>query len=366
MRSVLVAVGTRPEGIKMAPVIHGLAAHPDLRVEVLHSGQHTDLLDETLRAFHITVDHRLEIDRGDGSLAALSAGALSQIAGVLERVRPFLVLAQGDTTTVLVTALAAFYTRIPFGHVEAGLRTGDLSLPYPEEMNRRLTADLAALHFAPTQAAVKHLLAEGIPAGSITRTGNTVIDALYWMLDNGPMPPAEVSALVEDPRPLLLVTAHRRESWGAPMDAIAGALTDLAEQRPDLQIVFPVHPNPIVRRSFGSALPEGVRLLEPLAYDAFVPLLARATVLLTDSGGIQEEAAALGKPVLVMRTVTERGEGVQAGSARLVGTDRETIVRSVIDMLETAPGGPAVRSSNPYGDGLAAARIVEVVANANL
>lgn len=360
MRTVLVAFGTRPEGIKLAPVIRALRESDDLRVIVANVGQHGTMLDQHLEPFDITPDHRLEVIRPAQPLDELTARAVVDVSGVLRDETPDLVMVQGDTTTVFATALAAFYLRIPVAHVEAGLRTGIPDLPFPEEMNRRLVGALTTLHFPPTEAARANLLREGIDPERILVTGNTVIDAVRWMSARAEAPP-DLKPLLDDPRRLIVVTAHRRESWGIAMDQIGEALARIADE-PDVLIAFPIHPNPVVRASIFPRIAgrENVRIMEPLPYPAFVRLMAASTLLLTDSGGIQEEAAALKKPVLVMRDVTERAEGVTSGTSVMVGRDLDVIVGTARRLLaDPDEYRRRAEAPNPYGDGRASQRIAE-------
>lgn len=353
---ILVVVGTRPEAVKLAPVVHALKAAPWARTRVLATAQHRQLLDQIHAFFGITPDRDLDAMRPGQGLADLTARLLAGIDPVLGDERPDLVLAQGDTTTVMVAALACFYRRIPFGHVEAGLRTGDVHNPFPEELNRVLVGRMAALHFAPTDGSRQNLLREGTPPATVHVTGNTVIDALLWAADR-------VDAARFAPPPgkrLALVTAHRRENFGAPFEQVCLALRDLAD-RGDLQLLYPVHPNPNVRdvahRVLGGH--PAIRLVEPLDYPDMVAAMRACALILTDSGGVQEEAPSLGKPVLVLRTTTERPEGVAAGAARLVGTDRAAIVREAARLLDEPAAYAAMASvQNPYGDGCASERIV--------
>lgn len=349
-------IGTRPEAVKMAPLILRLK-QPDVgvRVHVLSTGQHRGLLDQALHDFGIAADRDLGLMLPNQGLADLTARALSALAGHFALTRPDFVLAQGDTTTVLATALACYYEKIPFGHVEAGLRTGDPYQPFPEEKNRALADHLAALHFAPTPWARANLLREGIAEAGIHVTGNTVIDALWTVAKSDPPLPVQPAT----PR-FLLVTAHRRESFGAPLARIVGALGDLLERYRELSLVFPVHPNPAVRSAVaGLAGHPRIRMIEPVGYPAFVALMRASAAILTDSGGVQEEAPTFGKPVLVLRETTERPEGVDAGVVRLVGTDRRAIVEAAAGILEGRMSTP--RAANPYGDGWASERIVRLL-----
>lgn len=356
---ILVVVGTRPEAVKLAPVVHALRQQPRLQTRVLATAQHRHLLDQIHAFFGIQPELDLDLMRPDQSLADLTARMIAALDPVLVDERPDLVLAQGDTTTVMVTALACFYRRIPFGHVEAGLRTGDLDNPFPEEMNRVLVGRMARLHFAPTETSRQNLLREGIEPRAVHTTGNTVIDALLWAaerVDAAPFLPAAGKRLV-------LVTAHRRENFGAPFENVCAALRELAD-RPDVQLLYPVHPNPNVRDVAMRVLSghPSIRLVDPLDYPAMVAAMRACDLILTDSGGVQEEAPSLGKPVLVLRTTTERPEGVSAGAARLVGTDRAQIVAAASELLDDPAAYAAMANVvNPYGDGKAAVRIVAAI-----
>jgi UDP-N-acetylglucosamine 2-epimerase (non-hydrolysing) len=359
---VLCVVGTRPEVVKMAPVILRLRALENgPRVVVLSTGQHRGLLDRALADFGLEADRDLALMRPDQDPADLTARALVALSNELAARRPALVLAQGDTATVLAAALACHYRRVPFGHVEAGLRTFDPNAPFPEEKQRVLTSHLAELHFAPTPRARANLLREGIDPAAVHVTGNTVVDALQTIARKPvPLPVRPTTGR------FLLVTAHRRENFGAPLAEIARALLDLVERDPGLSVVFTVHPNPRVREVAESLLAgrERIHLLDPLSYPEFVALMASSEAVLTDSGGVQEEAPGLGKMVFVLRDATERPEAVQAGLARLVGPRREAIIAAVAawrrERAGTEDAGAPV--ANPYGDGWAAARIARLVA----
>ncbi|QDU86826.1 UDP-N-acetylglucosamine 2-epimerase [Pirellulimonas nuda] len=371
---VLVLMGTRPEAIKLAPVVAALRADTRFEALVVNTGQHRELIDQVIERFAIGVDHDLAVMRPDQTLAGVTARLVEAIDGVLAAHVPDAVLVQGDTTTVLSGALAAFYRRVPVGHVEAGLRTGDLTSPFPEEANRRVASILAEWHFAPTQAAADNLLAEGVRADRVWVTGNTVIDALGMELerqkragDDG----AEQRALLAQAgadlaeRPIVLVTGHRRENFGAGFEAICEALAELAARFADHLFVYPVHLNPNVRGAVHARLGdvENVRLIAPLAYGEFVALMHRCRLVLTDSGGVQEEAPGLGKPVLVMRDTTERPEGVAAGTVKLVGADRAKIVAEASTLLtDPAAYRRMAEATNPYGDGRASGRILEALA----
>ena len=358
VRTILVIFGTRPEAVKMAPVVWALQRQPGARPLVCVTGQHRQMLDQVLELFAIQPDYDLALMQENQSLAGLNARSLTAVADLLAETRPDLVLVQGDTTSAMAAAMAAFYARVPVGHVEAGLRTGDLANPFPEEMNRRVITVVGALHFAPTTTAQAALLREGVPDDRVFLTGNTVVDALRAVAGRA----AEAVPAPPPGRRLLLVTAHRRESFGEPMERICQALLAIAERHPDVEIVYPVHLNPNVRdpvfRLLGAH--SRIRLLDPLDYVTFIGYLARAELILTDSGGVQEEAPVLGKPVLVLRTETERPEGVAAGVARLVGSDPAAILSATTELL-TDPAAHARMSQarSLYGDGQAGQRIVE-------
>jgi UDP-N-acetylglucosamine 2-epimerase (non-hydrolysing) len=365
-RTVLVVIGTRPEGIKLAPVIAGLRERSEVSVRVALTGQHTDLLDQALRIFDIPVDHDLGIMREGQDLYDVATGCLDGLRNVFAADRPDMVLVQGDTATVLFGALVAFFERTRVGHVEAGLRSADKWRPYPEEVFRRLAGVLADLHFAPTPAARTNLIAEGVPPERVFLTGNTVVDALRGVAadvrDTAPANP-QLAAAIASGRRLVLVTAHRRESFGAPLERIFMALRDLAAVHPDVEFVYPVHPNPNVRGPAHNLLGDqpGVRLTDPLDYPDLVRALAAAHLVLTDSGGIQEEAPTFAVPVLVLREVTERPEGVTAGVAELVGADRRLIVERASALLAAARARSGHARPNPYGDGRAGQRIADIV-----
>lgn len=361
---VMLIFGTRPEAVKMAPVAARLRESPHLRPQVVVTGQHREMLDQVLRLFEMTPDRDLDIMLPEQSLFDISTRALAGLNPVLSELRPAMVLVQGDALSTMLGALAAFYHQIPVGHVEAGLRTHDRYRPFPEEINRRLTSVLADLHFPPTPGARDNLLREGVPRERVLVTGNTVIDAL---LDIAGRPevglPAGLPPL--EGRRLLVVTTHRRESWGEPLRQVYLALRDLLERFPDTVVVFSVHPNPAVRGVAVEVLGGHARahLIEPPDYGPFVRLMARAHLILTDSGGVQEEAPSLGVPVLVLREVTERPEGVEAGVVEVVGTSRDRIVERAARLLSDPAAHAAMATArNPYGDGRAASRIVAEVA----
>ncbi|MEO1599857.1 MAG: UDP-N-acetylglucosamine 2-epimerase (non-hydrolyzing) [Pseudomonadota bacterium] len=365
---VLTVCGTRPEAIKLAPVIKALEACPEITSRLCLTGQHREMLDQVLTAFDLTADHDLALMRPGQSLNALAARAIAALDPVIEAEAPDRVLVHGDTTTAMAAGIAAFHRGIPVGHVEAGLRTGDLSRPWPEEMNRRCIDAFADQLYAPTPAARDKLIAETLGPRDIQVTGNTVTDALTLArkrIESMP-PPAAFDALAATLRPgrhLILVTGHRRESFGSGFEQICTALKRLSA-RGDVEIVYPVHLNPKVQgpvRERLGALP-GVHLIAPLDYLPFVWLMNRAHVVLTDSGGVQEEAPSLGKPVFVMRDVTERPEAVEAGTAQLVGTDPDRIVPAVTRVLDNpAEHARIARIANPYGDGCASDRIVAAI-----
>jgi UDP-N-acetylglucosamine 2-epimerase (non-hydrolysing) len=363
---VLVVVGTRPEAIKMAPVVQALRARSgEFQTAVCLSGQHRELLDQVIRVFNLPVDYDLEVMTPGQSVHAITSRVLTGMRDVLETGRPDVMLVHGDTTTSFAAALAGYYAHVPVGHVEAGLRTYDKYRPFPEEMNRRLADALCDYHYAPTPAARDNLLCEHIPAEHILVTGNTVIDALLYISQRTYSFSDPLLAAAGTERRLLLVTAHRRESFGEPFRDMCRAIADLAAQNPDLEIIYPVHPNPQVRKVTGEILDgcERIHLIEPLDYLPFVHLLKKAHIVLTDSGGIQEEAPSLGKPVLVMRDVTERPEAIAAGTAQLTGTRYDSIVSGVQRLLDSPEAYAAMANRvNPYGDGHAAPRIVEHLA----
>jgi UDP-N-acetylglucosamine 2-epimerase len=364
MRTVLSVFGTRPEAIKMAPVLKALAHEPGIRSMVCVTAQHRQMLDQVLGLFGIVPDHDLDLMREGQTLTEITTGALTRLEPYFADVKPDLLVVQGDTTTTMAASVAAFYRKIPVAHVEAGLRTGDNFYPYPEEMNRRVTSVIASRHFAPTPRARENLLREGVSEGSIVVTGNTVIDALLEVVA---MKPLRLPELTLRGKRTVLVTAHRRENFGAPLEEIFAALRDLAQRYKDVDVVYPVHPNPSVdgpaRRAL-SGLP-GVHLVPPLEYKTFCDLMASSYLILTDSGGIQEEAPSLKKPVLVLRDETERPEAVEAGVVKLVGPHRDAIVTEAARLLDDPRAYAAMAGGgNPYGDGKAASRIVAILRKA--
>lgn len=360
MKKILCVVGTRPEAIKMAPVISALKARTGIDGRVLATAQHRHMLDQVLDVFDIEPDIDLDIMRPNQALTTLTARLLLNMDDVLLAEKPDVVLAQGDTTTVMAIALACFYHRIPFGHVEAGLRTFDLSNPFPEEMNRVIAARLARWHFAPTESAQQNLLKEGVREKEITVTGNTVIDALQSVANQT----HNIGVDVDEKKRLILVTVHRRESFGKPIKEICRALLTLIENNNDIQILLPVHHNPNIKDTVYEILGDNPRIVlcPPLDYLPFVGAMQQAYIILSDSGGVQEEAPALGKPVLVLRRETERPEAVDAGVVKLVGSDYKKIVGEVQRLLDDPLAYQEMaKNISPYGDGQAAQRIVDTL-----
>ncbi|MES2422590.1 MAG: UDP-N-acetylglucosamine 2-epimerase (non-hydrolyzing) [Pseudomonadota bacterium] len=369
MSKILVIFGTRPEAIKLFPVIRALAATPGLTVRTCVTAQHRGLLDQVLAIADLSPDIDLDLMEPGQTLDRLTARLLTGLGDVMDAETPDLVMVQGDTATAMTGALAAYYRKVPVAHVEAGLRSGDIYQPWPEEVNRRIVAPIAALHFAPTETAAEALRRETIPADTIHVTGNTVIDALHWTADRVAADPSlaagldAIAARFAGKR-IVLVTTHRRENFGDGMAAIARAIGRIAE-REDVAVLFPVHPNPNVVSVMDAILGDraNVARIEPLDYPHFVRALGMAEIVLTDSGGVQEEAPALGKPVLVMRETTERPEGVAAGTAKLIGTDEDRIVSEIFTLLDDpAVYAAMARAHNPFGEGHAAARIAETIA----
>jgi UDP-N-acetylglucosamine 2-epimerase (non-hydrolysing) len=369
---ILAVFGTRPEAIKMAPLVNALRESRRFTTGVCVSGQHRQILDPVLKLFDIVPDFDLGVMRPNQSLGGLLVDIAAGLEGVLDEAKPSLVLVHGDTTTAMVAAIAAFYRNIPVGHVEAGLRSGSMTAPWPEEFNRRVAALATRFHFAPTEQARANLLAEGFPQDHIHVTGNTVVDALRWVTTRIATSPESTRSFerlfryLDPARRLILVTGHRRENFGEGVLNICRAIRKLAS-RPDIQIVYPVHPNPNIRNVVEAELAgiDGVFLIEPVDYEPFVFLMNRSYLLLTDSGGIQEEGASLGKPVLVMRETTERPEGLHAGTIRLIGSDADRIAGEVERILDDKIAYDAMaRSSDAYGDGMASARIRTVLEQA--
>lgn len=367
---VLTIFGTRPEAIKMAPLVRQLAAHPDIDSRLCVTAQHRQMLDQVLDLFELEADFDLDIMKPGQTLGGITAAALEKLDPVLADFAPDIVLVHGDTTTTFSASLAAYYRQIPVGHVEAGLRTGDIYSPWPEEANRKLTGALAKIHFAPTESARQNLLREGVADADIHLTGNTVIDALLWTterLETDSTLDATIGQkfkFLRSQAKLVLITGHRRENFGGRFEKICQSIRSLAEAYPDVDFCYPVHLNPNVREPVGRILDgvDNVHLIEPQEYLPFVWLMRRAHLILTDSGGIQEEAPSLGKPVLVMRDTTERPEAVAAGTAILVGADRERIVSHVSELLDDPEKHRKMSDAhNPYGDGTAVAKIIEVL-----
>ena len=364
---VLSIFGTRPEAIKMAPLVKALNAAEGIDAKVCVTAQHREMLDQVLDLFEIVPDYDLNIMKPGQSLYDVTTNILLGLKPILEEFKPDLVLVHGDTSTTLSASLAAFYQQIPVGHVEAGLRTGNLSSPWPEEGNRKLTGAITKLHFAPTQTSQQNLLNEAVSADDIVITGNTVIDALLQVVDKVKTDSALISTLkakfpeLDETKKLILVTGHRRESFGGGFERICEALVEIATAHPDTQILYPMHLNPNVREPVNRILKnvDNVHLIEPQDYLPFVYLMNQAHIIVTDSGGVQEEAPSLGKPVLVMRDTTERPEAVEAGTVKLVGTDKARIVNEVNNLLTNAQEYQSMsRAHNPYGDGKACERIV--------
>ncbi|MDQ4143094.1 MAG: UDP-N-acetylglucosamine 2-epimerase (non-hydrolyzing) [Actinomycetota bacterium] len=367
VRRVMVIFGTRPEAIKMAPAILALKESPAFEPIVAVTAQHRSMLDQVLDLFSITPDHDLNIIEPRQTLTGVTLKALGKLSPLVEATKPDVVLVQGDTTTTFIGALAAFYNQVPVVHMEAGLRTGMPYSPFPEEINRCLTTRLSSLHLAPTSSNKTNLLVENIAARDVVVTGNTVIDALLHTVDRKvDYDEPALDGIDEVNRRVLLVTAHRRESWGEPMKGIGRALARIARAHPDLLIVFPMHKNPLVREAIMPSVSglDNVIVVEPLAYGAFARLMNRADVILTDSGGVQEEAPSLGKPVLVMRDTTERPEAMLAGTVKLVGAEEDAIVAATDELLrDDAAYAEMANAVNPYGDGFAAERTVHAIAH---
>lgn len=369
-QKIMVVFGTRPEAIKLFPVVAALQADPRFTPVVCVSAQHRQMLDQVLAIAGLVPDHDLDLMKPDQTLDGLTAALLTDLGKVMDQVKPDRVMVQGDTATAMAGALAAYYRKVPVDHVEAGLRSGNIYHPWPEEVNRKIIGSIASLHFAPTEVSEAALLRENVPAERVLVTGNTVIDALHWVTDRIKANPALAGGLAElearfAGKRIIGVTTHRRENFGGGMEAIAEAIRQIAA-RPDVAVIFPVHLNPNVRAVMNTALAglDNVALIDPLDYPHFARLLSIADIMLTDSGGVQEEAPALGKPVLVMRETTERPEGVSAGTARLVGTETATIVTEIFTLLDDkAAYAKMAQAHNPFGDGHAARRIVERLGN---
>ena len=370
--SILVVFGTRPEAIKMFPLVQALQAYPDLNVRVAITAQHRELLDQVLAIAGITPDIDLNLMTANQTLDQLAARILTEFGTAVDQNPPDRILVHGDTLTTMVATLVAYFRKIPIGHVEAGLRSGNIYSPWPEEVNRRVTGVVADMHFAPTETAANALRAENVDDARIFVTGNTVIDALLATRDRVTAEPELASGLLPlaekfAGKRIIAVTSHRRENFGDGMAAIARAITRIAA-RPAVAVIFPVHPNPNVRAVMDGELAglDNVAMIEPLDYPHFVKLMMMSEIVLTDSGGVQEEAPSLGKPVLVMRDTTERPEGVTAGTSRLVGTDEEGIVTGIFTLLDDKAAYSAMaKAHNPYGDGKAAERIARIIHNAH-
>ena len=374
-KKIMLVFGTRPEAIKMAPLYHALKMRPDIfETQVCITAQHRQMLDQVLKVFDIKVDVDLDLMKAGQDLFDITSSVLLGMREVLKTYRPDILLVHGDTTTTLASAIAGFYAGIPVGHIEAGLRTNDLYAPYPEEFNRQVVSKVINWHFAPTALSRQNLLSEGVPSERITVTGNTVIDALFFTLDRielNPIRLTKISAYLDERLPFswpqdrfVLITGHRRENFGDGFMQICVALKKLAIRYQDIHFVYPVHLNPNVQSPVNSVLKglANVHLIDPLSYEPFVFLLKHCYLVLTDSGGIQEEAPSLGKPVLLMRQVTERPEAVEAGTVRLVGANEEQIVNAVSELIENKISYDKMSyAHNPYGNGDACARIIEIL-----
>ena len=362
-KRIALVFGTRPEAIKMAPVAYALKNVEFFELQIVLTAQHRELLDQVMEIFKLKADYDLNIMQEKQTLTQITVRVLEGLERIWQKDTPDMVLVHGDTTTTFATSLAAFYKKIPIGHVEAGLRTYDKYQPYPEEMNRHLTGVLSDLHFAPTRRAKENLLKENVPSNNVFVTGNTVIDALLFVYNT--LDKFEINLPVEIPKgKYILVTSHRRENWGKPLENIALALKEILNEFEDLYIVYPVHPNPIIRDTVNSILGNEKRaiLISPVDYVTMVYLIANCKLVLTDSGGLQEEAPSLGKPVLVLREVTERPEAVEAGTVKIIGTDRQRIVEEVRKLLlDKDEYNKMAKALNPYGDGKASERIRDIL-----
>lgn len=365
-KRVMLVYGTRPEAIKMAPLVPALQQHADLEPVVAVTGQHREMLDQVNELFGIVPEHDLDIIQPRQTLVDVTVRSLQGVSDILKAERPDAVVVQGDTTTSTIAALAAAYEQIPVVHVEAGLRTHNRYSPFPEEINRKVTGQLATLHLAPTDTSRANLLREGVDPADVVVTGNTVIDALFGVVGRDTrIQDPDLAWLNDDDRRVLLVTTHRRESWGEPMAAVSRAIARFAQEFPDVAVVIPLHRNPVVREVVMPAVAglDNVTVVEPLAYAEFARLINRSHAVLTDSGGVQEEAPSLGKPVLVMRDNTERPEAVDAGTVELVGTDEQVVLDRVRTLFTDQDAYAAMANAvNPYGDGHAAGRSVAAVA----
>ena len=360
---ILIIFGTRPEAIKMAPLV--LHLRQDLDIKICVTGQHREMLDQVLKLFKIIPDYDLNLMKPNQNLANLTGEVLNGVTHVLKQEEFDWVLVQGDTTSTMAGAMAAFFQKVPVGHVEAGLRTYDLESPFPEELNRQVTSKMARLHFAPSVESKRNLLNEGFSENNISITGNTVIDALHWVLEHSSPMDVVLPFELQQSR-MILVTGHRRENFGSGFQQICEALRIIALKQPDLQIVYPVHLNPNVREPVNRILSNlpNIHLTEPLDYQQFVHLMIQSTLILSDSGGVQEEAPSLGKPVLVMRDTTERPEAVEAGTAKLIGVNQQTIVDETMRLLNNSDEYQKMAyAHNPYGDGTASEKILEALLN---
>ena len=364
MKKIMLVFGTRPEAIKMAPLVKAIEKDDELECVVAVTAQHREMLDQVLELFKIKPQYDLNLMKDNQTLSDITSGVLKGIEKVVLKEKPDMVLVHGDTSTTFAGALAAFYAQVPVGHVEAGLRSGDIYSPFPEEMNRRLTGVLSSVDFAPTMTAKSNLLREGVDEGKIFVTGNTVIDALLSIVDNNYQLESDLADFLAKNKQTVLITAHRRENQGQPMVQIFQAVRQLHEELPEVGFVFPVHKNPRVRALAHEALDglERVKMIEPLDYEPFANLMNQVDLIMTDSGGLQEEAPALGKPVLVLRENTERPEAVEAGTVALVGTDNEKIFTTAKTLLTDQKAYEAMEKAvNPYGDGKACRRIVQAI-----
>lgn len=358
-KKLMVIIGTRPEAIKLAPVVDAITRSDWAECELVLTGQHKELLEPLIGLFGLKVQHNLQVMRDNQTLAHVTARILQGMDDLLAESRPSAVIGQGDTASVMAGSMASFFRQIPFAHVEAGLRTGNIELPFPEELNRVLTSHMTRWHFAPTSVAKDNLLREAYPEQNIWVTGNTVIDALNMVLTKAELPP-----YVRADRPFVLITAHRRENLGEPMHRICDAISQLARLNPDMDFIYPVHPNPGVRQVVHQALRglDNIQLIEPCDYPEFCRLMSHARLILSDSGGVQEEAPALGKPVLVLREETERPEAIELGCNRLVGTDTQRIVQTAQTLLhDNSVYRQMATAGSPYGDGKASERILTVL-----
>ena len=362
MLNFLFVVGTRPEIIKTATVIHECYGRKNLNAELLHTGQHRELAEEMLALFSLEPKYRLDVMRDNQNLFQLTSRIMEGFSTIITPGKYDMVFVQGDTTTAFLGALAAFYSKIPVGHIEAGLRTHDRYSPFPEEINRRLVSPLASIHFAPTERAKEMLISENIPPANIVISGNTVIDALLSCLDKEYIPDNSLEGILNSKEKIILITMHRRENFGQPHKEVFEAILELADKHDDVQIVFPVHPNPKVRKEVHKTLNnhKRIHLIEPLGYMDFINIMKKSYLILSDSGGIQEEAPTLKKPVLVLRESTERPEGITTGALKLVGTNKEAILKEVNTLLTDCEAYKAMTSNpNPYGDGLASKKIID-------